>query len=472
MDSMEYNKIAAAVLTAGIAFAGFGIVADNLSHPARLTHTVLDIKGAEPAATAAAPVAEGPKPIEPLLVSAVPADGEAYTKKICVACHNFNEGGGAKVGPDLYGVVGREQASAPGFEYSSALKAHHGKWNYDSLNEWLYKPAAYAKGTKMAYGGLSDDKLRADVIDYLRTLSKSPEPLPTPEQVKAAEAKAAPAPKQAAAQAPAGENLPPVGPLLASADPEAGHAYTKKICVACHNFAEGAGAKVGPDLYGVVGRERASAPGYEYSAALKAKPGKWTYDTLNEWLYKPAAFAKGTKMAYAGLADAKLRADVIDYLRTLSKSPEPLPSAGSPAVKPAATSQPATPQAAPKSAPPPAAPPVPEPATPAPASSTLPASSASKPDQAAAPSSSDSKSPPASAPTPATPASPAAKPAADVPKVSGSSGGANAPGGQATQAGPNQNQPTDAQSQQQEPPQAHKVEPAAPGAPSAQGKPN
>ncbi len=402
MDSMEYNKIAAAVLTAGIAFAGFGIIADNLSHPARLTHTVLDIKGAEPAAATAAPVVEGPKPIEPLLVSANPADGQAYTKKICIACHNFNEGGGNKVGPDLYGVVGRERASAPGFEYSAALKGKPGKWNYDTLNEWLYKPAAFAKGTKMAYAGLSDDKLRADVIDYLRTLSKDPEPLPTPEQVKAAEAKEAPAPIAAAAAAPAGESLPPLAPLLASADPEAGHAYTKKICIACHNFAEGAGAKVGPDLYGVVGRERASMPGYEYSAALKGKPGKWTYDTLNEWLYKPAAFAKGTKMAYAGLSDAKLRADVIDYLRTLAKSPEPLPASGPSAIKPAAAS----------------------------------------------------------------------KPAADVPKVSGSSGGANAPAGQATQAGPNQNQPTDAQSQQQQPPQAHKVEPAAPGAPGAQGKPN
>jgi cytochrome c len=181
----------------------------------------------------------------------------------------------------------------------------------------------------MAYAGLSDDKLRADVIDYLRTLSASPEPLPTPEQVKAAEAKevTAAAPAAVPAAAPAGETLPPLAPLLAKANPADGQDYTKKICIACHNFAEGAGAKMGPDLYGVVGRERASMPGYEYSAALKAKPGKWTYDTLNEWLYKPSAFAHGTKMAYAGLSDPQLRADVIDYLHTLSKDPEPLPTA-------------------------------------------------------------------------------------------------------------------------------------------------
>ena len=386
MDSMEFNKIAAAILTAGITFAGLGIVADNLSHPTRLTHTVLDIKVPESATTAAPAAPVGPAPIEPLMVSAKPEDGQAYTKKICVACHNFNEGGGNKVGPDLYGVVGRERASAPGFEYSAALKGIHGKWTYDTLNEWLYKPAAFAHGTKMAYAGLSDDKLRAAVIDYLRTLSPSPEPMPTEAEVKAEEAKAAPKPAAAAAPA-ADAGVPPIGPLLASADPAAGQAYTKKICVACHNFAEGAGAKMGPDLYGVVGRERASAPGYEYSAALKSHPGKWTYDTLNEWLYKPSAFAHGTKMAYAGLPDNKLRADVIDYLHTLSHDPEPLPAA-----------------------------------------------------------------------------SPAPAGAADK--------GAAAPAGDATHAGPNQNQPTDAQSMKEQPPQAHPVTPAAPGAPAAQGKPN
>ena len=330
MDSMEFNKIAAAVLTAGIAFAGLGIVADNLSHPDKLTHTVLDIKVPETSTTGAPAAPVGPAPIEPLMVSAKAEDGQAYTKKICVACHNFNEGGANKVGPDLYGVVGRERASAPGFEYSAALKSHPGKWDYDSLNEWLYKPAAFAKGTKMAYAGLSDDKLRAAVIDYLRSLSANPEPMPTEAQIKAAEAKAAPKPSAAAAPAAGGSAeaaLPAIGPLLASADPAAGQAYTKKICVACHNFAEGAGAKMGPDLYGVVGRERASVPGYEYSAALKSHPGKWTYDTLNEWLYKPSAFAHGTKMAYAGLSDNKLRADVIDYLHTLSHDPEPLPAA-------------------------------------------------------------------------------------------------------------------------------------------------
>jgi cytochrome c len=115
-------------------------------------------------------------------------------------------------------------------------------------------------------------------------------------------------------------------------------------------------------LYGVVGRERASYPGYTYSAALKGHPGKWTFATLNEWLHKPSAFAPGTKMAYAGIGNDQTRADVIDYLRTLSPNPEPLPqAAGSPAspgapVPQAPNTAPASPQATPSPAPAGAAP--------------------------------------------------------------------------------------------------------------------
>jgi cytochrome c len=179
MSSLEWTKISAAILTAGIAFAGLGLVADTVSHPKRLAVSALKIEGV--AAETAAPVAEAPKPlpaIAPLLVSASPDAGGADAKKLCSACHNFAEGAGAKVGPDLYGVVGRPRASAAGFEYSAALKAIPGNWTYDTLNQWLHSPRTFAKGTKMAFAGIDDDKERADVIDYLHTLSHAPEPLP------------------------------------------------------------------------------------------------------------------------------------------------------------------------------------------------------------------------------------------------------------------------------------------------------
>ncbi len=353
MDSMEFNKVFGAILVAGIAFKGLGIVADNAVHPERLAKSALDIKGADAPAAAPSAPAEAPiPPIAPLLVKATVGNGEALTKKVCVACHNFAEGAGAKVGPALYGVVGRAQASAAGYTYSAALKSHSGKWTYAELNKWLLKPSAYAPGTKMAYAGISNDQLRADTIDYLRTLSASPEPLPTAADAAAetaAAAKAAAATPTTTAASTEAAGAPPIEPLLASADPALGQAFTKKICVACHNFKEGGPNLVGPNLYGVFGRERASVASYTYSSALKGKPGPWTAAELNKWLYKPSAYAPGTKMAYAGIANDKTRANVIAYLHSLASNPAPLTdgsngAATKPAVQAPANTAPAAPQ--------------------------------------------------------------------------------------------------------------------------------
>jgi cytochrome c len=106
-----------------------------------------------------------------------PAAGEAYAKKVCVACHSLNEGGKALIGPNLYGVVGGPHAHMEGFNYSDALKSKQGRWTYDDLSAWLTKPSDYAPGTRMAFPGIKNDKLRIDVIAYLRTLSHNPEPL-------------------------------------------------------------------------------------------------------------------------------------------------------------------------------------------------------------------------------------------------------------------------------------------------------
>jgi cytochrome c len=116
-----------------------------------------------------------------LLANADPAAGEAYAKRVCAACHSLNEGGKAIVGPNLYGVVGGPHAHMQGFNYSDALRSKQGPWTYDELNAWLTKPSSYAPGTRMAFPGIKDDKLRLDVIAFLRTLSSNPEPLPAPQ---------------------------------------------------------------------------------------------------------------------------------------------------------------------------------------------------------------------------------------------------------------------------------------------------
>ena len=129
---------------------------------------------------------------------------------------------------------------------------------------------------------------------------------------------------QAVAAAPA-EELAPIGPKLAGANVEAGKAIFQKQCFTCHTIDKGGANKVGPNQWGVVGRKKASHEGFSYSSALQAKGGDWTYEDLNHMIFKPQAFVRGTKMAFAGLPKEQERADVIAYLRTMADSPVPLP---------------------------------------------------------------------------------------------------------------------------------------------------
>jgi cytochrome c len=128
----------------------------------------------------------------------------------------------------------------------------------------------------------------------------------------------------------------PIATLMATADPAKGAEVFKK-CASCHNIANGGANGIGPNLWGVMGKPHGVHPGFAYSDALKAVPGNWDFEGMNKWLTKPSAYAKGTKMNFAGLSKPEDRANIIAYLNAQgSNLPLPAATAAAPAAEPAA----------------------------------------------------------------------------------------------------------------------------------------
>jgi cytochrome c len=354
-SSLEVNKMLAAILTAGIIASGSGVISRIVYRPHIPEESAYQIAVTATEEGAEEGTEEPAVSLAVLLANASVEEGQTQARK-CVACHTFEEGGGNKIGPALWGVVGRDIASVEGFAYSNALLEKEGVWDYENLHAFLGDPKGWAPGTKMAFAGVKKPEDRADLLLYLRSISPDAPPLPEPEAETAAageqtaaaeqpaqegaeesaqdggerevaavqpEAEAASEPAAAAAGGEQGD----FHALLAAADPAAGEKTAKK-CAVCHSFEQGGAAKLGPPLWGVLGRDIASAPDFRYSDALTEKDGSWDYDKLHAYLTNPKEWAPGNKMAFAGVKKPEELADIIAYLRSLSDSPEPLPEGG------------------------------------------------------------------------------------------------------------------------------------------------
>ncbi len=183
MDTYEFNKIAGAILGTVLLIMLVQNVADILYEPHHPTTPGYSVEVADEGHGTTEEVVEETISMAAMMAGA-DADSGASVAKKCTACHTFEEGGANRIGPNLYGILGRAAGSVDGFSYSSAMQeraAEIGTWDYESLNAFLLDPKGYITGTKMAFAGLRRDNQRADMLMYLRAQSASPMPLPVEE---------------------------------------------------------------------------------------------------------------------------------------------------------------------------------------------------------------------------------------------------------------------------------------------------
>lgn len=264
MSGMEFNKLFAAILVAGILAMLAGFVASHVVQVEKPEKNAYPIEVAEDAGAPGAAKEAVAEPILALLKTADVAKGQNIAKA-CGACHSFNKGEPARVGPNLYGIVGNRHAHMEGFAYSDAMKAMHDKtWNYNELNVFIWNPRKHIAGTKMVFAGLKKPQDRADVIAYLRTLADSPVALPSDADIAAEAVEAAPAADAAAKteEAPKvdANAAPAAAPAAKDSKPEAKAGTAKKAAASVKSTAKADVAKASAKVDAVVKSESKKLP--------------------------------------------------------------------------------------------------------------------------------------------------------------------------------------------------------------------
>ena len=182
MDSFEINKIIASILLTALIIIGIGKIVDILFYVEKPKLSAYKIEGIDQSGSGKEISAKTDEIVEAvdiktLLAMGNMAHGEKVFKK-CSACHMIAADGKNKIGPNLWGVIGRTAGAINDYNYSKAMKAYAKEWTFEEMNSYLIKPQAYIKGTKMAFAGLRKEKDRASVILYMNSKSSSPKTLP------------------------------------------------------------------------------------------------------------------------------------------------------------------------------------------------------------------------------------------------------------------------------------------------------
>lgn len=178
MDSFELNKIMGAILGTCLGLLSLNIAANAIFHPAKPAKPGYEIVLSEqPARDQKGAPAQQEPPIAELLAKADVARGQTSANK-CAACHTFDKGGRALVGPNLYGILGREKGSVAGFNYTAAFrKTMKGPWTAQEISDFVKNPKVMVPGTSMSFPGIPRAGERADLITFLNSKSDNPQNL-------------------------------------------------------------------------------------------------------------------------------------------------------------------------------------------------------------------------------------------------------------------------------------------------------
>ena len=171
------NKIIISIVLAIILVLGINKIANIIFYvekPEKSAYQVTNVASSENTETSS--TESKTTDIMALLASANVSDGEKVFKK-CAACHSISKGGSNKIGPALWGVLGRKAGSVQDYKYSKTLAAYGKSWSFEEMNGFLTNPKEWIKGTKMSFAGLKNIKERAAIILYMNENSDNPLPL-------------------------------------------------------------------------------------------------------------------------------------------------------------------------------------------------------------------------------------------------------------------------------------------------------
>ena len=173
------NKIIASIILAVILILGINKITDIIFYvdkPEKSAYQIASVSNSTTTETISASSSSESGEIMALLASASIADGEKVFKK-CAACHSISKGGGNKIGPALWGVLGRQAGLVSDYKYSKAMTSHGKAWSFEEMDGFLTKPKDWVKGTKMSFMGLKKETERAAVILYMNNNTDNPLPL-------------------------------------------------------------------------------------------------------------------------------------------------------------------------------------------------------------------------------------------------------------------------------------------------------